>query len=61
MTPPATGSRTIEARDLFRLRMADDPQLSPDGRTLAWVETRMDPEENRYVAELRLAPREQRE
>lgn len=43
-----TSRRTITAQDLLRLQMCDDPQVSPDGREVAWVHTRVDPEANGY-------------
>lgn len=38
----------LTSRDLLRFRMADDPQVSPDGTEVAWVCTWMDAAENRY-------------
>lgn len=43
-----TARRKMASQDLLRFRMADDPQVSPDGREVAWVQTWVDPEENRY-------------
>ncbi|MCZ7567132.1 MAG: hypothetical protein M5U01_00845 [Ardenticatenaceae bacterium] len=40
--------RRLTSRDLLRFQMADDPQVSPDGREVAWVRTWMDATENRY-------------
>lgn len=40
--------RTLTSRDLLRFSSADDPQLSPDGKHVAWVKTWMVAEENRY-------------
>ena len=35
---PATGpSRYFSGADLFNLEVATDPQISPDGRTIAYV------------------------
>ncbi|MFN3726355.1 MAG: prolyl oligopeptidase family serine peptidase [Allosphingosinicella sp.] len=37
-TPPTPGpSRTFDASDLFGLEVASDPQISPDGRRIAYV------------------------
>ncbi len=36
-TAPAGISRTFEASDLFGLEVASDPQISPDGRRIAYV------------------------
>ncbi len=38
----------IGSRDLLRFQICDDPQVSPDGREVAWVKTWIDPTENRY-------------
>ena len=46
--------RRLTSRDLLRFRMADDPQISPDGRQVLWVRTWMDAEENRYRAQVQL-------
>src|SRR5215213_5944510 len=35
--PPEGPSRTFEARDLFSLEAASDPQISPDGSRIAYV------------------------
>lgn len=35
--PPQSNSRTFEASDLFGLEVASDPQISPDGRRIAYV------------------------
>lgn len=35
--PPEGPSRTLEARDLFGLEVAADPQISPDGSRIAYV------------------------
>lgn len=43
-----TTRRRMTARDLLRFQMCDDPQVSPDGREVAWVRTWVDPEENCY-------------
>lgn len=44
--------RPITSRDLLRIRTISDPQISPDGRRVAWVETWVEPEENRYRSRL---------
>jgi dipeptidyl aminopeptidase/acylaminoacyl peptidase len=41
-------ARRLTSRDLLRFSFADDPQLSPDGKQVAWVKTWIVPEENRY-------------
>jgi dipeptidyl aminopeptidase/acylaminoacyl peptidase len=49
-----TGSptRTLTTRDLLALRMADDPQISPDGHQVAWVHTWIDAEANEYRSQI---------
>ena len=44
--------RPITSRDLLRFRMVSDPQVSPDGRRVVWVETWIVGEENRYRSRL---------
>jgi dipeptidyl aminopeptidase/acylaminoacyl peptidase len=44
----STTRRSVTLHDLLRFQMADDPQVSPDGRSVAWVRTEMLAEENRY-------------
>ncbi|MBI4337501.1 MAG: S9 family peptidase [Chloroflexi bacterium] len=46
----AAGKRHITAEDLFAMRIASDPQLSPDGSTVAFVVTTVDQKEDRYHA-----------
>ncbi len=52
MTDPASTRRPVTADDLVRFQMADDPRISPDGRTLAWVRTRMDAGRDGYLSEI---------
>jgi dipeptidyl aminopeptidase/acylaminoacyl peptidase len=40
--PPETPIRKFEGRDLFSLEQATDPQISPDGRTVAYVRVSYD-------------------
>ena len=44
--------------DLYELRWADDPRLSPDGRTVAYVAWRLDREANEYAAAIWLVASE---
>jgi dipeptidyl aminopeptidase/acylaminoacyl peptidase len=44
--------RGIEARDLFELKSVANPQLSPDGKKLVYVETTIDQEKNCYISNL---------
>lgn len=40
--------RLLTSQDIFNFQMVDDPQVSPDGSTVAWVKTRIDPQSNNY-------------
>jgi dipeptidyl aminopeptidase/acylaminoacyl peptidase len=42
--------------DLYDLRWADDPRISPDGRTVAYTAWGIDREENDYTASIWLVP-----
>lgn len=44
--------RLITSRDLLRFRMVSDPQVSPNGLCVVWVETWIVGEENRYRSRL---------
>ncbi|MBM3450623.1 MAG: S9 family peptidase [Armatimonadetes bacterium] len=44
--------RPIAPRDLFRFRLVSDPQLSVDGSMVAWVQTSILAEANRYHARI---------
>ncbi|MGV3724033.1 MAG: S9 family peptidase, partial [Actinomycetota bacterium] len=46
--------RPITAEDLFRFRLAADPQLSPNGAQVAYVLQWTDLEQNKYFSNLRL-------
>jgi dipeptidyl aminopeptidase/acylaminoacyl peptidase len=46
----------VRSSDLYELRWADDPRLSPDGRTVAFVAWGVDREENDYTASIWLVP-----
>ena len=43
-----TGKRALELDDLFRITLVSDPHISPTGKHVAWVETRLDKEEDSY-------------
>ncbi|MDR5693678.1 MAG: S9 family peptidase [Armatimonadota bacterium] len=47
--------RKITAEDLFTFRLVDDPQLSPDGRRVAFVVTTIDPNANAYRSHIWVA------
>lgn len=48
--------RPVSAEDLFRIKMVSDPQVSPDGETVAFVVTTMERDENCYRAGIWLVP-----
>jgi dipeptidyl aminopeptidase/acylaminoacyl peptidase len=47
--------RKIEIEDLYRFRLISDPQVSPDGRTVAYVQTRLRKRKNDYASNIWLA------
>src|ERR1043166_5664887 len=48
--------RAVRPSDVYELRWADDPRISPDGRTVAFVGWGTDREENDYTASIWLVP-----
>jgi dipeptidyl aminopeptidase/acylaminoacyl peptidase len=46
----------VKPDDLYRLAWADDPRVSPDGRTVAFVAIGLDEEKNDYIASIWLVP-----
>lgn len=44
--------RRMRSRDLLQFQMCDDPQVSPDGREVAWVHTWINPDQNRYQSRI---------
>jgi dipeptidyl aminopeptidase/acylaminoacyl peptidase len=46
----------VQPSDLYELRWADDPRISPDGRTVAFTAWGVDREENDYIASIWLVP-----
>jgi dipeptidyl aminopeptidase/acylaminoacyl peptidase len=49
---PNTQHRTIQVGDLYRLSMASDAQISPDGISVVFVKTWLDEEKNEYRSSL---------
>src|ERR1700754_314660 len=41
-TPPDAPNRLFQGRDLFALQLANDPQIRPDGREIAYVRVSFD-------------------
>lgn len=48
--------RPLEIADMFRFVRISDPQVSPDGMTVAWVETRVDLTANKSTSAIWTAP-----
>ncbi len=46
------GNKGILAGDLFDLKSVTDPQLSPDGSMVAYIETSVDKEDERYISNI---------
>jgi dipeptidyl aminopeptidase/acylaminoacyl peptidase len=46
----------MREEDLLRLAWIADPQISPDGRRIAYVHVAVDPAEDRYTMALRIVP-----
>ncbi|MGA7730926.1 MAG: S9 family peptidase [Chloroflexia bacterium] len=47
--------RPVEINDLYRIRLVGDPQVSPDGETVAFVQTRLRKKKNDYASNIWLA------
>ncbi len=54
---PASTKRPVRAEDLFRLSLISEPAISPDGKTVAFVVSRMNGPDNRYDTNLWIAVR----
>ena len=50
------GKRSITAEDLYRFRIASDPQVSPDGQRIAFVVKTIERETNTYHTAIWVAP-----
>ena len=46
----------LQPADLLRIRLVGDPQVSPDGRTVAFVQTRLRKKKNDYASNIWLVP-----
>ena len=55
-TPTTDAPRPFTADDLVRLERVSDPQLSPDGKSVAYTLRRTDWDNNKGVLDLWLAP-----
>jgi dipeptidyl aminopeptidase/acylaminoacyl peptidase len=54
--PGAQGKRFITEKDLFKFTWIADPQLSPDGSTVAFVRVTVNEKDNRYESALYTVP-----
>src|ERR1700694_922811 len=50
------GKRVITEKDLFKFTWIADPQISPDGSTVAFVRVTVNDKENRYETSLFAVP-----
>ena len=48
--------RRVTPEDLYRYRLVSDPQVSPDGRVVAYVQTRLRKKQNDYASNIWLVP-----
>lgn len=55
-TTHGQGKRFITEKDLFKFTWIADPQISPDGSTVAFVRVTVNEKENRYETSLFAAP-----
>src|SRR4029453_6614075 len=54
--PRAAGKRFITETDLLKFTWIADPQISPDGSTVAFVRVTVNEKENRYESSLYAVP-----
>ncbi len=48
--------RRVEIEDLYRFRLISDPQASPDGKRVAYVQTRLRKKKNDYASNIWVVP-----
>ena len=53
----AANKRRMELADMFKFKRVADPQISPDGKHVAYVVTTLDLDNNATSASIWLAPR----
>lgn len=53
-----TEKRSLEPKDLYRLRLISDPQFAPDGSRIAFVLKQMDEKKNEYVSNIHVVDRQ---
>lgn len=51
--------RKITAEDLYAIKFVSDPQISPDGKLVAYVQTEIDPKTKDYTAQIWVVPAEE--
>jgi hypothetical protein len=56
IVPRAQGKRFITEQDLLKFTWIADPQISPDGSSVAFVRVTVNEKENRYETSLFLVP-----
>src|SRR6476660_5698414 len=56
LTAMAADKRPITEKDLFKFTWIADPQLSPDGSTVAFVRVTVNEKDNRYESALYTVP-----
>lgn len=56
LAAPAQTKRPLQLEDLFRIQRVSDPQLSPDGKTVAYVVAVIDKAANRSNTDIWLVP-----
>src|SRR5437763_9962947 len=54
--PAAAGKRPMELADLFKFKRVSDPQISPDGKLVAYTVGAVDLENNSVPSSIWLAP-----
>src|SRR5262252_3599863 len=54
--PRAQSKRFITEKDLFRFTWIADPQISPDGASVAFVQVTVNEKENRYETSIYAVP-----
>src|SRR2546425_13347962 len=54
--PPAFAKRPITFEDLMKVQRISDPQVSPDGRWIAYVQVTADLEANKKTGHISLVP-----
>src|SRR6185436_6066907 len=54
--PQAAAKRPITEHDLMKFTWVADPQISPDGATVAFVQTTINEKDNKYESSLYTVP-----